>query len=62
VQFNTATITAMKVYVDGALAGTSSGPTFDQPITAARGTHIVVVQAWDTAGKLYRLTENVNVL
>jgi hypothetical protein len=43
------------------LAASSSGPTFDQPITAAKGTHIVVVQAWDTAGKLYRLTENVNV-
>jgi hypothetical protein len=43
------------------LAGSSSGPTFDQPITAAKGTHIMVVQAWDTAGRLYRLTENVNV-
>lgn len=61
VQYNTASITAMKVYLDGAVAGTSSGPTFDQPISAAKGTHILVVQAWDTAGKLYRLTENVNV-
>jgi polyphosphate kinase 2 (PPK2 family) len=41
--------------------GTSSGPTFDQSISAAKGTHILVVQAWDAAGKLYRLTENVNV-
>ncbi|MGC2698129.1 MAG: hypothetical protein WA738_20260 [Candidatus Angelobacter sp.] len=61
VQNNTASITAMKVYVDGIQAGASSGPTFDQPITAAKGTHILVVQAWDTAGKIYRLTENVNV-
>lgn len=61
VQFNTASITAMKAYLDGAVAGTSSGPTFDQPISAAKGTHILVIQAWDTAGKLYRLTENVNV-
>ena len=61
VQFNTASITAMKVYVDGVVAGVSSGPALDQPITAARGTHIVVIQAWDTAGRLYRLTENVNV-
>jgi hypothetical protein len=61
VQFNTKPITAMKLYLDGVLAGGSSGPTFDQPITAAKGTHIVAVQAWDTAGKLYRLTENVNV-
>ena len=61
VQNNTASITAMKAYVDGALVGASSGPTFDQPISAAKGTHILVLQAWDTAGKLYRLTENVNV-
>jgi hypothetical protein len=61
VQFNTASITAMKVYVDGLEAGSSSGPVFDQPINAAKGTHILVVQAWDTAGKLYRFTENVNV-
>lgn len=61
VQYNTASITAMKAYVDGAVVGTSSGPAFDQPIAAAKGTHILVIQAWDTAGKLYRLTENVNV-
>jgi hypothetical protein len=61
VQNNTASITAMKVYVDGAQVGTSSGPTFDQPIATTKGTHIVIVQAWDTSGKLYRLTENVNV-
>jgi hypothetical protein len=62
VQFNTKSITGMKVYVDGVVAGTSSGPVFDQEITAPKGTHIVVIQAWDTAGRLYRLTENVNVL
>src|SRR5207253_923973 len=61
VQNNTASITAMKVYINGVQAGASSGPTFDQPIAAAKGTHIMVIQAWDTAGKLYRLTENVNV-
>jgi len=61
VQFNTASITAMKVYVDGREAGSSSGPNFDQPVSAVKGTHILVIQAWDTAGKLYRLTENVNV-
>lgn len=61
VQFNTASITTMKVYVDGREVGSSSGPVFDQPVNAVKGTHILVVQAWDTAGKLYRLTENVNV-
>lgn len=61
VQNNTASITAMKAYIDGVQVGASSGPTFDQPISATKGTHILVIQAWDTAGKLYRLTENVNV-
>lgn len=61
VEYNTASITAMKVYVDGIQEGASSGPTLDQPVTAAKGTHIVVIQAWDTAGKLYRLSQNVNV-
>ena len=51
----------MKVYVDGVDTVTTSGPTVDQSIAAAKGTHIVIIQAWDTAGKLYRFTENVNV-
>jgi hypothetical protein len=61
VQYNTASITAMKVYVDGTVVGASSGPVFDQTVSAPKGTHIMVIQAWDTAGKLYRATENVNV-
>jgi len=61
VQNNTHAITAMKAYLNSHLVATSSGPTLDQPITAAKGTHILVIQAWDTSGKLYRVTENVNV-
>jgi hypothetical protein len=61
VRFNTASITTMKVYLDGAVAGISSGPEFDQNISASRGTHIMVIQAWDTLGRLYRFTQNVNV-
>jgi hypothetical protein len=61
VQNNTAAITAMKAYIDGVQVGASSGPTFDQPISAVKGTHILMLQAVDTAGRLYRLTENVNV-
>ena len=61
VQNNTASITGFKVYIDGSVAGQSSGPVFDQNVTAPKGTHIVTLQAWDTAGRLYRTTENVNV-
>jgi hypothetical protein len=61
VEFNTAPITAIKAYLDGRQVGESFGPVFDQPLTAAKGTHILELQAWDTQGKLYRVTENVNV-
>jgi hypothetical protein len=61
VQNNTASITAFKVYIDGAVVAQSSGPVFDQNVPAAKGTHIMTLQAWDTQGRLYRTTENVNV-
>jgi hypothetical protein len=61
VQNNTASITGFKVYIDGAVVGQSSGPVFDQNVTAPKGTHIMTLQAWDTQGRLYRTVENVNV-
>ena len=61
VLFNPLPITTMKVYLDGRQIAESFGPVFDQPISAAKGTHIMVIQAWDTEGRLYRATENVNV-
>jgi hypothetical protein len=61
VEFNTAPITAIKAYLDGHQVGESFGPVFDQPLTTAKGTHILELQAWDAEGKLYRVTENVNV-
>lgn len=61
VENNTAAITAMKAYLNGHVAAISSGPTLDQKISAARGTYILVLQAWDSAGRLYRETMNVNV-
>jgi len=51
----------MRVYLNGKVVANSFGPTVDQQVSAAKGTHIMVIQAWDTAGKLYRYTENVNV-
>jgi len=61
VQNNPAPITTMRVYLNGKVVANSFGPTVDQQVSAAKGTHIMVIQAWDTAGKLYRYTENVNV-
>lgn len=55
-------ISAMKVYLDGTLIAQSGGPTVYQSVTtAARGTHVLTFQAWDTAGNLYRVQQNVNV-
>jgi hypothetical protein len=61
VQNNRAAINAMKMYLNGHQVAESSGPVLDQEITAAKGTKIMVIQAWDSAGKLYRITQNVNV-
>ncbi len=61
VENNPAAINAMKVYLNGHQVAQSSGPVLDQKITTAKGTKIIVIQAWDSAGKLYRITQNVNV-
>lgn len=61
IQFNPLPITDMKVYLDGVQKGESFGPTLEQQITAAKGTHIMVINAWDTDGKMYKVIENVNV-
>jgi hypothetical protein len=61
VQNNPAAITTMRAYLGGTVVAQSFGPTLDQPVTAPKGTHILTIQAWDTAGKLYRSTFNVNV-
>jgi hypothetical protein len=61
VQNNPAPITAMKAYLNGRVVAISSGPTLDQEVTANPGTQILTIQAWDTAGKLYRSVQNVNV-
>jgi hypothetical protein len=51
----------MKAYLNGTVVAVSSGPTLDQQVNANKGTQILTIQAWDSAGKLYRLVENVNV-
>jgi len=61
VEFNTVPIAAIKAYLDGKQMGESFGPVFDQKISAAKGTHILELQGWDIEGRLYRVTENVNV-
>ena len=61
VESNTHQITAMKVYLDNAVVATSTGPTIRSSVTAAAGTHLLSVQAWDSTGALYKTDETVNI-
>lgn len=61
VQNNTAPIAAMRAYLNGTVIAQSFGPTLDQAVSAPKGTRIMVIQAWDTKGRLYRYIANVNV-
>jgi hypothetical protein len=58
---NPAQITTMKVYIDNTVVGTSTGPTIVSNVTAAAGTHLLTIQAWDTTGTLYKTQQTVNV-
>jgi len=55
-------ITAIKAYIDNTLVATSNGPTMATTVeNAPSGTHIFTLQAWDTAGVLYRVQYNINI-
>ena len=54
-------ITSMKVYLDNTVVATSTGATIVSTVTAAAGTHLLTVQAWDTTGTLYKTQQTVNV-
>ncbi len=53
--------TKMIVYLDGHDIEQSAGPGITAKVSAAKGSHYLVIQAWDTAGKLYETYGNVNV-
>jgi hypothetical protein len=61
VMYNPKPTTKMIVYLDGKNIEQSSGPGITANVTAAKGSHYLVIQAWDTAGKLYETYGNVNV-
>ncbi len=62
IENNPEPITVMKVYLDNTQIASSSGPTLRQTVsTSLTGTHILTFQAWDTAGHLYRVQQNVNI-
>lgn len=49
-----ATIIAMKAYVDGVQRASSSSGTLNASVTVGAGTHVLNVNAWDSAGQLYK--------
>jgi hypothetical protein len=61
VENNTLQITAMKVYLDNTVVGTSTGPTIRANVNASAGTHLLTVEGWDTTGALYKTQQTVNV-
>ena len=62
VQNNPAPISAMKVYIDGVVKASSSGPGLTTSLTLPTNTtHRMVIKAWDTSGKIYESYQNLYV-
>jgi len=57
----TAKISAMKAYIDNKLVAASSTGTLSGSAAEAVGTHKIVVNAWNTAGKLFQSTATFTV-
>jgi hypothetical protein len=57
----TATISAMKAYIDSNLVASSTSGTLTGSATEAVGTHNLTVNAWNTAGKLFQSTATFTV-
>src|SRR5262245_7989634 len=54
-------VAAMRVYLDGVSAFTVNAASLDTQVSAATGTHSLVVQAWDTTGAVYKQILTVTV-
>ena len=53
--------TKMIVYLNGVKIQQSTGPGITANVTTTRGSHYIVIQAWDTTGRLYETYGNINV-
>jgi Right handed beta helix region/Bacterial Ig domain len=54
-------IAAMRIYLDNASVYTVGSSKLDTYVTASAGTHYAVVQAWDSAGAVFKSAETINV-
>src|SRR6266568_1332540 len=55
------TITAMRIYVDGVSAYLVNAASINTSLAIASGTHNVTVQAWDSAGAVYKSSRTITV-
>lgn len=51
---STLPVIALQVYVDDKLISTTEGSGMESTVPLATGTHNMVIQAWDTAGRYYK--------
>src|SRR5690242_20716631 len=54
-------ITTMRVYLDNTRVASSTAAQLNTSITAAAGKHLLVVQAWDTTGAVFKTGLNIIV-
>ncbi|MGA2961611.1 MAG: alkaline phosphatase family protein [Candidatus Korobacteraceae bacterium] len=55
------TVTAMKIYLDSVSVYSAKANTLSAPVTAPVGAHHLTVQAWDSAGNVFKQSETITV-
>ncbi len=58
---SSSTVSAMAIYVDNTLAYKGNVSQLNQSLTMAAGSHFIVVQAWNTAGQVFKASETITV-
>jgi len=54
-------ITSMRIYVDNASVYVAAAKSIDTNVTIANGSHSITVQAWDSAGHVYKSAFSITV-
>ena len=55
-------ITAMRIYVDGVSQFLTLSNSLNTSISITAGSHLVVVQAWDSTGAVFKNSQTLNIL
>lgn len=58
---SSAPITAMQIYVDNTSVFQTSSNSLNTSVTMSPGSHLVVVQAWDSTGAVFKTPETITV-